>query len=400
MARKKSNTSQMDYGLVLVVSILTLFGLMMIFNTTYFLSLNADKPSYYYFVRQLIYTLLGVGTLIVVSRMEYHRWMQLSGWLLASSLVLVIIVVVMGNEKFGGQRWLTKSGSIQPSEMLKLALIIYLAYWLATRKENIKTLSLGLVPFAILLGIAAGLVVLQDDFSTAMLIALTSLMMFFIAGGEIFQMIASLGIGGVIVAFLVIQEPYRFKRITDFSSNPFAHPTEANWQIRQTLEALGNGGVFGVGLGESPHKILRIPAVHTDLVFAVVGEELGFLGAVLLIGLFAFLAYRGFKIALNAPDVFGTLLAAGVTGSIILQALINTAVVTNTIPITGIPLPFISSGGSSMVVSMAGIGLLLAISRRTLPEEPEEPAQSYETDDFRRRKRGTRVSRTRRGANA
>ncbi len=400
MARKKSTTPQIDYGLVLAVSILTIFGLMMIFNTTYFLSLNANKPPYYYFARQLLYTILGVGILIFVARVEYHRWMKYSGWLLAGSLALVIVVVVMGNEKFGGQRWLTKSGSIQPSEMLKLALIIYLAHWLATRKENIKTLSLGLVPFAILLGLAAGLVVMQDDFSTAVLIALTSLMMFFIAGGEIFQMVASLGIGGIIVTFLVIQAPYRFKRIIDFSPNPFANPTEANWQIRQTLEALGNGGVFGVGLGESTHKILRIPAVHTDLVFAVVGEELGFLGAVLLIGLFAFLAYRGFKIALNAPDVFGTLLAAGITGSIILQALINTAVVTNTIPITGIPLPFISSGGSSMVVSMTSIGLLLAISRRTLPEEPVETETDYEIDDFRRRKRGARVPRARRGADA
>ncbi len=399
MARKKTTAPQIDYGLVLAVSILTLFGLMMIFNTTYFLSIHADKPSYYYFVRQLMYATLGVGVLIFFSRVEYHQWTKFSGWLLATSLLLVIIVVVMGSDRFGGQRWLTKGGSGQPSELLKLALIIYLAHWLATRKENIKTLSLGLVPFAILLGVAAGLVVLQDDFSTSVLIALTSFLMFFIAGGEIFQMVASLGIGGVIVAFLVIQEPYRFNRITSFSANPFANPTEANWQIRQTLEALGNGGFFGVGLGEGPHKILSIPAVHTDLVFAVVGEELGFLGAVLLIGLFAFLAYRGFKIALNAPDVFGTLLAAGITISIVLQALINTAVVTNTIPITGIPLPFISSGGSSMVVSMASIGLLLAISRRTLPAEPEETDSIYEADDFRRRKRGSRLSRSRRGAN-
>jgi len=398
MARTKTTTPQMDYGLVLVVSILTVFGLMMIFSTTYYLSLSADKPSYYYFGRQLAFTAIGVAAMIFLSRVEYHKWKKLSGWLLAISLILVIGVLAIGNSSFGAQRWFTKSGSGQPSELLKLALIIYLAHWLASRKENIKTLSLGLIPFAILMGIASGLVVLQDDLSTSALIAITSFVMFFIAGGEIFQMIASLGIGGAVVAFLIYQEPYRLQRITAFGKNPFANPTMQNWQIRQTLEALGNGGVLGVGLGQSPHKIAGIPAVHTDVVFAVVGEEMGFLGALLLIGLFAFLAYRGMKIALNAPDVFGTLLAAGITSSIILQALINTAVVTNTIPFTGIPLPFISSGGSSMVVSMASIGLLLAISRRTLPEEPAEQTQSYEIDDFGRRQRRTRVPRTRRGA--
>lgn len=400
MARRKTTAPQMDYGLVLVISILIIFGLMMIFNTTYFLSLNNDKPSYYYFVKQLLFAVLGVGILIGLSRVEYHRWTRFSGWLLAGSLILVLVVVIMGSDKFGGQRWLTKTGSGQPSELLKLALIIYLAHWLATRKENIKTLSLGLVPFAILMGVAAGLVVMQNDLSTAVLIVLTSLVMFFIAGGEIFQMVASMGIGGVIVTFLIMQEPYRFNRILSFSSNPFANPTSDNLQIRRSLEALGNGGLFGVGLGQSPHKIAGLPAVHTDIVFAVVGEELGFLGAVFLIGLFAFLAYRGFKIALNAPDVFGTLLAAGITSSIILQALINTAVVTNSIPVTGIPLPFISSGGSSMVVSMAGIGILLAISRRTLPPDPVEAEPSYETDDFRRRNGGTRVPRARRRSNA
>ncbi len=398
MVQKTSDAHQIDYGLVLVISILTILGLLMIFSTTYSVSINAGKSPYYYFARQLLFTGVGIGALIMLSRVEYHFWQKYSLWLMLGALILVGAVLFMGNSSFGAKRWFTERGSGQPSEFLKLALIIYLAHWLASRKKNIKTLSLGLVPFAILVGIATGLVVLQDDLSTSALIGVTSFVMFFIAGGEIFQMIASLGIGGVIVGLLILQKPYRLQRIATFGNDPFANPTMDNWQIRQTLEALGNGNIFGVGLGQSPHKLGSIPAVHTDAVFAVVGEELGFIGALFLIGLFAFLAYRGFKIALNAPDTFGTLLAAGITSSIVLQALINTAVITNTIPFTGIPLPFISSGGSSMIVSMAGIGILLAISRRTLPEEPAEPI--YETDDFRRRNGGARVPRARRRSNA
>ncbi|RME51562.1 MAG: putative lipid II flippase FtsW, partial [Caldilineae bacterium] len=293
-----------------------------------------------------------------------------------------------------GQRWLF-NGSIQPSELAKLTVIIYLANWLASKNEKIKQVTYGLAPFAILIGFIIGLIVLQHDLSTALLIATTTLTMFFIAGGEVWQMLASSVVGGATLFLLITRSPYRMARLTAFL-DPFSDPLGKNYQIQQILIALGTGGLTGVGLGASRQKFGAIPAAHTDGIFAIVGEELGFIGCFVVIALFAFLAYRGFKISLSAPDTFGTVLAAGVTCSLVFQAVINIAVVTATLPFTGIPLPFISFGGSSMLMSMASVGVLLSISRRTLPAPAEAAEADHATDDFRRWNRRTRVPRARR----
>jgi len=386
-----------DYLLIIVMAALLIVGLMMVYSATFALGYQLYGQPAYFFIRQALWMGLGLIAMMITARVEYHTWRKWSILIMAGALLLLGLVLFIGSDRFGGQRWLL-NGSIQPSELAKLAVIIYIADWLSSKGARIRRVTYGLVPFAILLGFVTGLIMLQPNFSTSMLIALTATAMFFIAGGDLWQMIASGVLGGVTFTLLVTRSEYRLARIVSFL-NPAGDPLGSNYQVRQILIALGSGGVTGLGLGASRQKFGYIPASHTDGIFAILGEELGLIGCLVVIALFALLAYRGFRVAMAAPDAFGTVLAAGVTCSLIFQALINIAVVTATAPFTGIPLPFISFGGSSLVVSMTAVGLLLAISRRTLPEEPERSedeneVQGHAPDDLRRWDRGSRVPRS------
>lgn len=390
--KQKIVAPPIDYLLVITVAALTIIGLMMIYSTTFYLGYQLHDQPTYFFVRQLIWVGLGIGALVVTAKMEYHIWIKFSIPLMAGTLLVLCLVLVIGSEKFGGQRWLL-NGSIQPSEIAKLTVIIYLANWLSSKNEKIKKVTYGLAPFAILIGLVTGLIILQHDLGTALLIAFTTLCMFFIAGGQIWQMLATGLIGGATLFVLVTQSAYRLQRVVGFL-DPFSDPLGKNYQIQQILIALGTGGITGLGLGASRQKFGAIPAAHTDGIMAILGEELGFIGFLVVISLFAFLAYRGFKVSMAAPDSFGTILAAGLTCSLIIQAIINIGVVTASVPFTGIPIPFISFGGSSMLMSMTSVGLLIAISRGTLPppaKQPEEKEDFYETHDIGRWDRRARV---------
>ena len=397
-ARRTNKTEiahKYDYLLIIIVAALLIVGLMMVYSATFVLGYQLYGQPTYFFIRQALWMALGLIAMIVTALIEYHTWRRWSIPIMAGALLLLGLVLVIGSDRFGGQRWLLK-GSIQPSELAKLAVIIYIADWLSSKGARIRHVTYGLVPFAILLGFVAGLIMLQPDFSTAMLIALTAIAMFFIAGGDLWQMIASGILGGATFTLLITRSEYRLERITSFL-NPMGDQLGSNYQVRQILIALGSGGITGLGLGASRQKFGYIPASHTDGIFAILGEELGLIGCLVVIALFALLAYRGFRVAIAAPDAFGTVLASGVTCSLIFQALINIAVVTATAPFTGIPLPFISFGGSSLVISMTGVGLLLAISRGTLPEEERRPQKKEEMVnrapyDIRRWDRRTRVS--------
>jgi cell division protein FtsW len=365
-----------DYLLIVVVAALLIVGLMMVYSATFALGYQLYGQPTYFFIRQALWMGLGLIAMIVTALIEYHTWRRWSIPIMAGALLLLGLVLVIGHDRFGGQRWLL-GGSVQPGELAKLAVIIYIADWLSSKGARIRHVTYGLVPFAILLGFVAGLIMLQPDFSTAVLIALTAVAMFFIAGGDLWQMIASAVLGGATFTLLVTRSEYRLARIASFL-NPIGDQLGSNYQVRQILIALGSGGVTGLGLGASRQKFGYIPASHTDGIFAILGEELGLIGCLVVIAMFALLAYRGFRIAIAAPDAFGTVLAAGITCSLIFQALINIAVVTATAPFTGMPLPFISFGGSSLVISMSGVGLLLAISRGTLPAE--EPPKDQEEE--------------------
>ncbi|MBE7550647.1 MAG: putative lipid II flippase FtsW [Anaerolineales bacterium] len=376
--------------MIITIAALLIVGLMMIYSATFALGYQLyDQPTYY-FIRQLLWMGVGLLVMIIFARVEYHTWRRFSILLMTLTLLLLGVVLLIGQERFGGQRWLF-NGSIQPSEFSKLAIMIYIADWLSSKGERIRKVSYGLIPFAILLGLITGLIVLQRSLSTAVLIALTALAMFFIAGGNLWQIIVSAILGGGTIAFLTTQSAYRLNRVATFLDPLNADPLNGGYQIRQILIALGSGGLLGLGLGASRQKFGYIPASHTDGIFAILGEELGLIGSLAVVGLFAFLAYRGFRVAMLAPDAFGRVLASGITCGLIFQAIVNVGVVTASIPFTGVTLPFISFGGSSLVVSMASVGLLLAVSRRTMPEDPQEKEERREVDHLRRRNRGTRL---------
>ncbi len=373
-------SSEFDYLLLIAVAALSVIGLMMIYSATFALGYQLhDQPSYY-FLRQLMWMGVGLVALIGFARIEYHTWRRFSIPLMVMTLLLMVLVLIAGDEQFGAQRWLF-NGSVQPSELSKLAIIIYIADWLAAKGKQIQNVSYGLVPFAILIGLITGLIVLQRDLSTAILVGVTSLTMFFIAGGSLLQITIGGLLGGGVLALLITQTSYRMARLTAFLDPLNSDPLGDGYQIRQILIALGSGGFFGLGLGASRQKFGYIPASHTDGIFAILGEELGLLGCLVVIGLFGLVAYRGFRIAFAAPDTFGLILASGVTCSLIFQAIVNIGVVTSTLPFTGIPLPFISFGGSSLVISMASVGLLLSISRRTLPEANQKSNKRQKKDE-------------------
>lgn len=388
---KAVDPHRIDYLLMVAVAALLIIGLMMIYSATFALGYQLFQQPTYFFIRQLLWMGIGMLALIFFANVEYHVWQRFAVPLMVINLGLLILVLVIGQVHFGAQRWLF-NGSVQPSELSKLIIMIYIAAWLSSKGEQIRKVTYGLVPFAILMGAIIGLVVLQQDLSTAMLIGVTALAMFFIAGGNLLQMILSGLLGAVTLVALISRSPYRLARIAAFLDPLNGDPMGNGYQIRQILIALGSGGITGLGLGASRQKFGYIPASHTDGIFAILGEELGLIGCLVVMALFAFLAYRGFKIAMAAPDAFGTVLASGITCGLIFQVLVNIGVVTASLPFTGVPLPLISFGGSSLVVSMASIGLLLAISRRTMLPSPEEKEEQREVDGIRRRNRGARVS--------
>ena len=384
MTKKSSSTYSggFDVALVLAVATLLAVGLIMVYSTTYALGFRLYANPNFFLVRQGMWVVVGVAALLVMTRVRYTGWQRISVLVMAGMLLLLAALLIFGGERFGGRRWFF-GGSVQPSELAKLAVVIYIADWLSSKGEQIRDVTYGLIPFAILIGVVTGLILLQPDFSTSMLIAATAFAMFFVAGAEVKQLAISFLVGGLALAILILQAPYRLERIAVFL-DPMSDPSEDGYQIVQTLRALVRGGVTGQGLGNSQQKLGALPAAHTDAIFAVLGEELGLVGGLVVIGLFAILAYRGFRIAQNAPDTFGMMLATGITAWLAFQALINIAVVTSTMPFTGIPLPFISFGGSSLVTSMAGVGLLLNISKYSVTERDARTP-------VRRRDRGARL---------
>jgi cell division protein FtsW len=381
-------TKKIDYPLVVILASLLIIGLMMVYSSSFDFGFQVFEQPTYFFGRQIIWALVGTAGLILMMSIDYHTWRRFSIPLMAGGLFLLILVLLVGKTTLGAVRFLF-GASVQPSELCKLIIIIYIADWLSSKGERLRMVTYGLIPFAILIGVVAGLIVMQPNFSTAILIVITAMAMFFIAGADILQLVIGFIFGGVAFGFLISRSSHAVERLTEFAVSLLGGG-KIDFHVQQNLDALKAGGVTGAGLGNGVFKLGFLPMAHNDSIFAVLGEELGLIGCLLVVGLFAALAYRGFQIALDAPDDFGTVLAAGLTCWLIFQALINVAVITNTLPFTGIPLPFISYGGSSLVVSMAGVGLLLNISKSTLEERSEESARY----DFGRRDGRPRLSNT------
>jgi cell division protein FtsW len=316
-------------------------------------------------------------------RVDYRQWRRISLVGMLIILPLLVIVLKFGVNVYGASRWIAVGSffSFEPSELTKLVLALYIADWLARKGKQVSTFLYGLAPFVILVGIVLGLVLLENDLGSAIIIAGFATAMFFTAGANIMQFLLAIACGGLIFLKEALSS-YRYYRVADFL-HPFKDIMGINLQLYQALLALGSGGWFGLGLGASRQKTGYLPFPYTDSIFPVIGEELGFIGCALIVILFLFLAFRGFRLARRTPDLYGALLATGITTWLILQAMINIGANTGTIPYTGVPLPFISFGGSSLVVSLAAVGVLLNISRYL--QEPEAPAFSRQALSLRKR---------------
>jgi cell division protein FtsW len=359
---------KLDTTLLGIVGCLLVFGLVMISSAGVIYSETRFGDDYYFFKHQLFFGVLpGLFVLYVFQKIDYHVWKKVAVPLFFASILFLILVFMpgVGSKVYGASRWIYLGPfSFQPSEMAKLSVILYLAAWLESRgSHRIKDFYEGVLPFMGIMGLIGFLIIKQPDTGTLGVIILTSLAIFFVSGAEIKHLLSMGGVGLIGLWILIKIEPYRFDRILAFR-NPSADPQGIGYQISQALLAVGSGGIFGVGLGNSRQKFNYLPEPVGDSIFAVIGEEIGLIGSLILIVLFVMFAMRGFRVAKNAPDNFGRLVATGIVMWIIFQAFINIGANIALIPLTGIPLPFISYGGTSMVFLMSAIGILLNISKQ------------------------------------
>jgi len=350
---------------IIFITTLTLLGigLIMVFSSSYYIAELRYGDAYYFFKRQLLWAFIGVVTMIVVMKVNYSKLKEFAVPIMVIAfLCLILVITPLGTETKGSSRWLGVGIlSFAPSELAKLAVVMFMAKIISGNGEKIRAKT-GILPYLGILILICGLIMLQPDLGTSFAIAGTVFFLLLAAGAKWshLSMVALSGLAAVGAAIAVA--PYRMERFIAFL-DPWKYASDEGFQTIQSLYALGSGGLFGAGLGHSRQKFFYIPEVHTDFIFAILGEELGFIGASLVLALFLLFAWRGFKIAINAPDTYGSLLASGITIMIVFQAAINIGVVSGALPVTGITLPFISHGGSSLFFTMIGVGLLLNISR-------------------------------------
>ncbi|MBE5039961.1 putative lipid II flippase FtsW [Oscillospiraceae bacterium DSM 107454] len=352
-----------DYPFLMAVILLLAFGLVMLFSAGSAKAFSNFGDSLWYFKKQLFGAVLGVVGMIVLARFDYHRLGKFSfGLLLLSGILLVMVLIPgLGTTTNGSTRWLF---GFQPSEIAKFAVILFFAFSLSKNQKMLPDFLRGFCPYLAVLGVFVILLALEPHFSCIVLMGLSSCLILYVAGAKIKHFLI-VGFPAVIGAvFMVVKEPYRMARVVSFL-DPFADAQGDGWQIVQSLYAIGSGGIFGVGLGQSRQKYQSLPEPHNDFIFSVLAEELGLLGAIILIALFIFLIVRGIKIAAKAPDLFGTLLVTGIVGIVAFQALINIAVVTSSVPVTGMPLPFFSYGSTALCITMAEMGIVLNVSRQS-----------------------------------
>lgn len=352
-----------DMPLLVAVVALMVFGLVMLYSASWDFSRAAyNGDAMYMFNRQLMWLGLGSAVALALAFFDYHRWRKLVVPAMAFTILTLVIVLLMSEIRFNAKRAIL-SGSVQPSELAKLVSILYLAVWLYAKREFLKDISLGLIPLGVILGVVGGLIYQQPDLSAAATVLMLGGLLFFLAGGDLKQ-IGGLLLIAVVAAWLVVSVSLTGQeRVADFFAG-IKDPLQASYHVRRSFEAIVNGGWFGVGIGKSLSKVTGLPVPPTDSVFAVVVEELGWIGAVALIGLYGFLVWRGLVIARRAPDMLGTLLATGLVLWIGLEALINMAVMVGLLPFAGNALPFVSSGGSNLVTTLAALGILFNISRQ------------------------------------
>ena len=384
-----------DVWLIIVVFTLLVFGLLMVYSasTDYSMVVLGEAPTYM-FQRQLVFALVGILLAGFLAFFDYHRYERF-----AILIIVVTIVSLAGvlfvNEVINNAARTLVGGSVQPSESAKLAVVIYLAIWLYARKEQLSSVSFGLIPLSVILGIIGGLILLQPDLSATLTIFIIGGIMFFLAGGDLRQIVLFLVVGTIVGWVVFTFHPTGSQRLSEYVIS-IRDLTQAPLHLSRSLEALVKGSWFGVGIGRAETKLTGLPVPPTDSIFAVIGEEVGLLGSTVVVILFAILLWRGLKIANNAPDGLGRLLAAGLCIWLAIEAFINMAVIVGLVPFAGNALPFISYGGLNLVVSLAAIGILLNISRVSARSQEKEERSLDAVIDLRRRDRRWGVSSARR----
>jgi cell division protein FtsW len=371
-----------DKVLLLVVLALMTFGIVMVYSASSVIAEQKFGSSTHFLMQQLLRVVLGFVILVFAAKFDYHRYRGKTMLMMLAAFVLLVVVLGVGGIK-GTTRWLGVGGfGIQPSEIAKLALIFYVAAYLDKKGERIRDFQNGVLPPLIIAGVFCAMIVLQPNFSTASAVMSIVLIMMFIGGMKLKHLFGLAASVVPIAAVVVLTSPYRMERLKTFL-DPTADVQGSGYQIRQSLISFGNGGLFGVGVGQGKQKLLFLPEPFTDFIYSIVGEELGFIGAVFVIALFVIFLMRAIKIARTAPDLYGFYLAVGIIASIVLYALVNAGVATGLLPTTGLPMPFISYGGTSLLFTCFAVGVLLNISTQTVPKEDAlKPGAPPDTPDM------------------
>jgi cell division protein FtsW len=387
-----------DLLLLVVMIALLIFGLTMMFSASWDYSLIQYDSPMYMFERQVTWLAIGIVAAFLLSRFDYHRYRKVAVPAMGLTIALLVAVLLANEVILGARRYLLQ-GSIQPSEIAKVITILYLSVWLYAKRDFIHDVTFGMIPLSVILGVIGGLIYSQPDLSTAGMVLMLGGLLFFLAGGDLKQIAILLVIAVIVGWFVVNINPTGRERVAAYVAE-LKDPTQASYHVQRSFEAIVNGGWFGVGIGRGQSKLTGLPVPPTDSIFAVIIEELGLFGAVVLIGLYTLLIWRGLVIARRAPDMLGTLIASGLVISIAIQAAINMSVMVGLIPFSGDALPFVSSGGSNLVSSLISIGILMNISRQqgeiTVSENEERKTYSASLD-LRGRNGRRRISRPRRG---
>lgn len=359
---RQKRVGNVDFIMLAIVLIMLFCGVIMVYSSSAYYALYENNSTEYFLKKELIWTVAGILAMCVTMSVDYHKYKKMTFTILCIALILLLLVFIIGAELNGAKRWLRIGGlSLQPSEIVKFAIILYLARVLDTKVKKVDKFNI-FISYLGVCGIFAALVLAQKNLSVTAIIMISAFILLFLGGAKIYHMIP-VGVIGLGAGFALIKSmPYRYARLVSFL-DPWADPSGDSYQLIQSLYALASGGLFGVGLGNSRQKSLFMPEPHNDFIFAIIGEEFGLIGCIFIITLFIILLVRGTYIASKAKDYYGYLLAMGIITVIGVQAIINIAVVSGSMPVTGVPLPLISYGGTSLVINLSALGVVLNISR-------------------------------------
>ena len=381
-----------DVPMLLAVVVLLVFGLLMVYSASWDFSIAMGEGPTYIFGRQILWVLLGLTVATIASFIDYHLFQKILVPMWFGTLILLVAVLIVNDPRSSEVTRMLIGGSIQPSEMAKAVIVIYLSFWLHRRLDSINDIQIGLLPLVVILGVTFAFIMMQPDLSAALTVLVLGVILFFLAGGD-WKIILLVVVLALLVGIpLMYVYPTGRERITSYLTS-LNNPLESSYHIQRSLEAVVKGGWFGVGIGQADTKFTGLPLAPTDSIYAVIVEETGILGGAFVVVLYIILIWRGLVIAKNAPDQLGSILGFGLTIWIAMEALMNMAVIVGLLPFTGNALPLVSAGGSSMVVTLTAIGIIMNISRASAKQKPLERSPHRAVVNLRRRDGRGSVSR-------